>query len=103
MSDPEFPVGGVDVVGGRWLPSGYVSKILYVETKESGPLGGMHRASPLDPLMLTVHLAVQFQLGVYSQPPLVWPSLIWSIPLRVNSQWASALEFACFSFDVLLD
>ena len=41
MADPGFPVGGgrgprrgVDPRGG------YVSKILYVETKESGPLGG---------------------------------------------------------------
>ena len=29
---------------------GYISKILYVETKEPGPLGGMRRARPpLDP------------------------------------------------------
>ena len=35
VADPAFPVGGdVDSWGG------YVSKILYVETKESGPLGG---------------------------------------------------------------
>ena len=41
MADPGFPVGGrgprrgaVDSLGG------YVSKILYVKTKELGPLGG---------------------------------------------------------------
>ena len=32
VADPGFPVGGVDSRGG------YVSKILLVETKESGPL-----------------------------------------------------------------
>ena len=37
--------GGVD------SESGYVLKILYVETKESGPLGGVRRARPLDPPM----------------------------------------------------
>ena len=34
VADPGFPVGGVDSQGG------YVSKILYVKTKEFGPLGG---------------------------------------------------------------
>ena len=36
VADPGFPVGGgaVDYRGG------YISKILYVETKESWPLGG---------------------------------------------------------------
>ena len=49
MGDPGFPVrgrrprrGGVDSRGG------YVLKILYAETKESGPLGGVSRAYPLD-------------------------------------------------------
>ena len=38
--------------GGPGLPSGYVSKILYVETKESGPLEGRAPATdPLDPPM----------------------------------------------------
>ena len=41
VADPGFPVGGVDSQGG------YVSKILYVETKESGPLeGGCTRHAP---------------------------------------------------------
>ena len=41
MPDPGFPVGGVDLVGGSVdSRGGYVSKILYVKTKESGPLGG---------------------------------------------------------------
>ena len=53
VADPEFPVGGIDLVGGSidsW--GGYVLKMLYVEMKESGPLGGgVHRACPLDPPM----------------------------------------------------
>ena len=57
VADPGFPVGGrgprrgaVDSRGG------YVSKILYVKTKESGPLGGgVRRASAnVDPPMITV-------------------------------------------------
>ena len=42
MADPGFPVGGgVDLVGGAVDPRGsYVSKILHVKTKESGPVGG---------------------------------------------------------------
>ena len=38
--------GGVDSRGG------YVSKILYVETKESRPLAGVRWARPLDPPMV---------------------------------------------------
>ena len=37
--------GGVDSRGG------YVSQILYVKKKESGPLGGVRRARPLNPPM----------------------------------------------------
>ena len=33
--------------GGRELRGGYGSKILYVETKESGPLGGRASGTPL--------------------------------------------------------
>ena len=41
--------GGVDLVEGAVDPrGGYVSKILHVKTKESGPVGG---ARPLDPPM----------------------------------------------------
>ena len=50
MADPGFPVGGggVDLVRGAVDPrSGYVSKILHVKTKESGPVGGgARRACP---------------------------------------------------------
>ena len=36
--DPGFPVGGgMDLIGGVHSLSSSVSKILYVETKESGP------------------------------------------------------------------
>ena len=41
---PGFPVGG----GGANSQGGYVSKNLYVKSKESGPLGGMHWQRPLD-------------------------------------------------------
>ena len=48
--------GGVDLVGGAVDPrGGYVSKILHVKTKESGPIGGGARAGrppPLDPPMI---------------------------------------------------
>ena len=42
MADPGFPVGGgVDLVQGAVDPrGGYISKILHVKTKESGPVGG---------------------------------------------------------------
>ena len=36
----DLPWGGVDLVGGADSRGGYVSKILYVEMKESGPLEG---------------------------------------------------------------
>ena len=45
----------MDLVGGAVdSRGGYVSKILYVKTKELGPLGGGARAgrAPLDPPML---------------------------------------------------
>ena len=51
MVDPGFPVGGgVDLVGGGVdSRGGYVPKILYVKTKELGPLGGVcARRAPLD-------------------------------------------------------
>ena len=54
VADPGFPLkeGGVDLVGGGIDSRGsYVSKILYVKIKESGLLGGMHLAHPLDPPM----------------------------------------------------
>ena len=51
MADPLFTVMcGVDLVGGADSRGSYVSKILCVETKESGPLGAGHSpGTPLDP------------------------------------------------------
>ena len=50
VADPGFPVGGgVDLVLGAVDPrGGYVSKILHVKMKESGPVGGARagRAPP---------------------------------------------------------
>ena len=54
MADPGFPIagGGVDLIGVDSRGS-YISKILYVETKESGPLGGACAGyAPLDPPMV---------------------------------------------------
>ena len=50
MADPGFPVGGRGPRrGGAVDPrGGYVSKILHVKTKESGPVGG--RAPPDPPM-----------------------------------------------------
>ena len=58
MADPGFPVGGVDLVGGGADSRGsYISKILYVKTKELGPLGGARAGrAPLDPPMKTIHI-----------------------------------------------
>ena len=56
VADPGFPVGGgVDLVQGAVDPRGsYVSKILHVKTKESGPRRGGRTpgAPPLDLPML---------------------------------------------------
>ena len=52
MADPGYPVGGVDLVrGGVDSRGSYVSKILYVKTKESGPIGGRAPGTPLNPPM----------------------------------------------------
>ena len=52
VADPRFPVGGVDLIGGVDSRGNYVSKILYVKTKESGALGGVLQASTnVDPPM----------------------------------------------------
>ena len=52
VADPGIPVGGRRPRGGGANSRGsYVSKSLYVKTKESGPLGGAAGA-PLDPPML---------------------------------------------------
>ena len=47
----DFPYGGHQPHRGGDSRGGYISKILYVKTKESGPLGGegVHWAGPLDP------------------------------------------------------
>ena len=51
MADPGFPVGGRRPLRRDADSRGdYVSKILYVKMKESGPLGDVLRGRPLDPL-----------------------------------------------------
>ena len=55
VADPGFPVGGSGPRrGGEDSRGGYVSKLLYVKMKESGPVGGggVRRARPLDPPMV---------------------------------------------------
>ena len=51
VADPGFPVGGAwTSYGGPWTPEvGYVSKILHVKMKESGPVGGGARAGRAPP------------------------------------------------------
>ena len=46
-------MGGVDLVEGMDFQGSYISKIFYVKTKESGPLGGHAPGTPppLDPPM----------------------------------------------------
>ena len=61
MADPGFPVGGVDFWGG------YISKILYVETKEFGLLGGGVRRAPLDPPMIRL-LEIVSAIRPYKKP-----------------------------------
>ena len=53
MTDPGFPVGGVDLVGGADSRGGYISKMVCVEMKESGSLrgGACTGHAPLDPPM----------------------------------------------------
>ena len=66
VADPGFPVGAVDLVGGVDSRGGYVSKILYVETKKSGPLGGVRRSRPLDPPMPNSILGIGGSRGAAS-------------------------------------
>ena len=46
VADPGFPVGGANLIGGANSRCGYVSKNLYVKTKESGPLGACTGGAP---------------------------------------------------------
>ena len=66
MADPGFPIGGgVDLIRGAVdARGGYVSKILHVKTKESGPIGGhVLGVPPLDPPMV---------FSNFSSPCLTW-------------------------------
>ena len=67
MADPGFPVGGgMDLVRGAMDPrGGYVSKVLHVKMKESGPVGG-GRAPPLDPPMRMLNYHLQIRIKEYS-------------------------------------
>ena len=68
VADPGFPVrgGGVDLVGGAVDPQGgYISKILHVKTKESGPVGGGRApgAPPRSANGLSTWLSIYFSLS----------------------------------------
>ena len=54
----DFPWGGANLVGGANSQGSYVSKNLYVKTKESGPLGGRAPAAPPGSANEPDHLAV---------------------------------------------
>ena len=57
VADPGFSVQeDVNLMGGTDCQGGYVLKILYVKTKESGLLEGAHQQRPLDPPMLKIKL-----------------------------------------------
>ena len=54
MADPGFPVGGrAPIRGGVDLRRGHFSVKMYAKMKELGPMGGVRRARPLDPPMLS--------------------------------------------------
>ena len=44
VAEPGFPIEGVDLVGGG--VDSYISKILYVKMKKSGPLGACAGHAP---------------------------------------------------------
>ena len=58
VADPGLPIGGR---GGMNSRGSYISKILYVKTKESGPLGG--RVPGTTPSRSTNAWALLFFLG----------------------------------------
>ena len=62
MADPGFSVGG----GGVDSRDSYVSKILYVEMKESGPLGGCA------PGQWFSQQNVQFEFSNITQHSVIW-------------------------------
>ena len=71
MADPGYSVGGRETRRGDVDSRGsYVSKILYVKTKESGPFGGVPGAHPLDPPMHSkigsIVKAMKIQLRIVS-------------------------------------
>ena len=69
VADPGFPVGGRGPRRGGGVDSrgGYDSKILYVKTKESGPLGGVRRASAnVDPPMQNHHNMARLLICIQS-------------------------------------
>ena len=68
VADPGFPTGGIDFIGGIDSRGGYVSKILYVEMKKSGPLGGHAPGSPLDLPMPSIVGSG----GTSGTHPLIW-------------------------------
>ena len=63
VADQGFPIGGRQprIDWGANSQGNYISKILFVKTKESGPLGGSVRwGCPLDPPMnlIIMHLSI---------------------------------------------
>ena len=68
VADPGFPVGGRGPHRGAVDPRGsYVSKILHVKTKESGPVGGHAGRALLDPPMGGIRPLVRALLSLMQQ------------------------------------
>ena len=81
MADPGFPEGGADLVGGANSRGSYLSKNLYVETKESG--------HPLDPPMTTLFAVDDF---VWTHWETMWNSIEWGHQIQGQGQYLKILE-----------
>ena len=82
VADPEFPVGGVDLMGGgAWTPEAVTfRKVCMSKRKNLNPLGGrgVRQARPLDPPMQRIILIqdVLLQEAVFKQRKTQIPGLL---------------------------
>ena len=97
VADPGFPMGG-----GANSRGGYVSKNLYVKTKESGPVGGARQRRPLDPPLYVVNELFKYTRHQTNNTCPCLPELdckctyrVWVIPVSkvLISRYRSVTEF----------